>query len=77
MTVVRFLGQTFPPMASIVGVAAALGYRSPTTAARVADREDWPLYGPHGGRKVNLIALAESLGIPYEIVTDGDAGEEQ
>jgi len=57
-------------MASIVAVAAALGYRSPTTAGRVAERDGWPLVGPRGARKVNLIALAQQLHIPYEITTD-------
>ena len=68
-TIVRFLGHEFPPMASIVQVAAVLGYRSPTTAGRVAERDRWPLIGPHGARKVNLIALAEKLSVPYEIVS--------
>jgi len=81
VTTVRFLGRDFPPMASIVAVAQALGYRSPTTALRVAERDGWPLYGPRGGRKVNLIALAERLCIPYEIASeiasDSDAGEDE
>lgn len=70
MTTVHFLGHEFPPFASIVAVAAVLGYRSPTTAGRVAERDGWPVVGKHGSRKVNLIALAEQLGIPYEVVTE-------
>lgn len=72
---VVFLGMTFPAMASIVGVAKALGYSSPTTAYRVAERDDWPVSGPVGGRKVNLIALADQLGIPYEIIAPDQTEE--
>lgn len=70
MTTVHFLGHEFPPFASIAAVAAVLGYRSPTTAGRVAERDEWPLVGLRGSRKVNLIALAEQLHIPYEIVRE-------
>lgn len=69
-TRIVFLGHEFPPFASIAAVAAVLGYRSPTTAGRVAERDGWPVVGKHGSRKVNLIALAEQLGIPYEVVTE-------
>lgn len=70
ISTVRFLGHEFPPFASIAAVAAVLGYRSPTTAGRVAERDGWPVVGRHGSRKVNLIALADQLHIPYEVVTE-------
>ena len=66
ISAVRFLGHEFPPFASIAAVAAG----------RVAERDGWPLVGKHGSRKVNLIALAEQLHIPYEIVTEEETSHE-
>lgn len=66
-TRILFLGQRLAPLSPIATVGNVLGLKR-TRAFQMA--EAWPLTGDKGGRLVIVTALADQLGIPYEIVTE-------
>lgn len=62
---ILILGQELRPLEPIARMAEVLGLGR-TTAFNVSDT--WPLLGHKNARKVIVPALAEQLGIPYEVI---------
>lgn len=61
---ILFLGQRMRPLESIEVVGAALGFKRSTAFKRA---ESWPIDGELHSRRVIVPALADQLGIPYEV----------
>jgi len=67
---ILLLGQRLHALEPVTTVGAVLGLKR-TTAFKAA--RDWPLTGDKGGRLVIVPALADKLGIPYEVVKEEEA----
>ena len=73
MTTILLLGNRLRPLESIPRVGEALGLRRTTSFKRA---KDWPLDGEPGERRVIVPALAEKLGIPYQVIADEEAQQD-
>lgn len=73
---VLVLNQTLRPFESIEAAGRTILGVSKATAYRCAEREGWPVVGGHGTRaRVNVVALCEKLGLPFEVITDCTGGD--
>ncbi len=70
MTTLLVLGERVRTLETIPRMGLLLGYRSRTTAYKAAKSQDWPIVGEPGSQRVSVPALAQRLGIPYEVVPE-------